>query len=218
MPLTNEEINNNPNMSEKEKKFARWFASEKILICDMDDGNLRAHIEELQDIASEARARLTASNDEAMERGAKKKRDRGFSTSVASDDFTSETINNIAERQKKMSKVEKEIERLVSIGIDRKDAENMYRASTINQVQKVGTSAVLGKTGEVKDIVNSIVNPTEVGEKKTFVNPFAPKQEPISQDIQTQAQVTAILVEKKIEEEIKQEEKPKFVNPFAKKD
>ena len=211
--LTVEEIENNPNMNAKEKKFAKFFAGEKTLVSQMDDAGLRAHIEELQDIAFEARARLFASDDEFRERGAKKKRDKGFSTSVQTDDFTSEAINNIAERQKKMSKVDKEIERLVSMGIDRKDAENMYRATTMKAIQTQGVAAVVNDLGGVNAIVNSIVN-SSPEEKKNFSNPFASSKtiEPINQDIQTVAQVTAIITEVKIEEE------KKTFNPFAKKE
>ena len=227
--LTNEEIDSNPNMNSKEKMFAKFFASEKQLVSSMDDGSLKAHIEELQSIAFEARARLSASDDEARERGAKKKRDKGFQTSVASDDFTSETINNIQDRQKKMSKTEKEIERLVGMGIDRKDAENMYRASTVVAIKKQGVQAVVDDlTGGIKNIVNSIVNSTPE-EKKAFSNPFAPKTEEVKvypepteeslkrgEDL-NDIRLSEVLIEAHTQPTEEDKPKPTFNNPFAKK-
>lgn len=201
-------------MTEKEKLFAHFFNNEKTLIKDMDDSVLLLHIQELQSIASEARARLTASAEEAQERSAKKKRDKGFSASVASDDFTSNAINNINERKVKMSKTDKEIERLVGLGIDRKDAENMYRSTTVKAVQKGDVKAVAADLNRVGSIVDSIMTGTVKVESRPVVNPFLKKSEEIVEEVKIE--------EVKIEviEEDKKEESPTahiFVNPFGKK-
>ena len=236
------------NMSPKELLFKKFFSEEKILVLDMDDAALMAHIQELQQIAFEARARLTASDDEARERSAKKKAAKGFSANVnVADDFTSNAINNINERQKKMSKQEKEIERLVSLGIDRKDAENMYKASTVNTIKKQGVQAVIDDNAVVKDIINSIVNAAEdkkcpecgfqfdtknkgikecpeckssVNIPKAFNNPFAPKVVEQTQEFKDKAVevVTQTAIEEVIKVKEEQQVTPKFINPFAKKD
>lgn len=178
MPLTEEEINANPNMSEKEKRHTRWWASEKILIVNMDDLSLKAHIEELQLIASESSSRLASSDDELRTRKAKQK---GIKATVDNDDarnFNANAINNINERSKKMSKVEKEIERLVDMGISRGDAENMYKATTINRINKLGVAGVIeeNKRLDISTVVNSVMNPSPP-EVKEFTNPFAKKEE-----------------------------------------
>lgn len=214
----------NSNMNPKEKLFAKFFSEEKMLIKDMSDDSLKAHIEELQQIAHEARARLTASDSEARERAANKKKNKGFSTVVEVDgDFTSNAINNISDRQKKMTKIEKEIERLVGMGISREDAENMYKASTILAVKHQGAKAVVND-GAIKDIVNSIVNATPE-EKKLFSNPFVKKEEEISmvpvtiikQDEKT---ITVVVNSDSDPDEglgkTVQDEKPAFINPFVK--
>lgn len=223
------EMSASDTMTREEKLFAKFFNDEKILVSQMDDFALKAHIEELQDIAREARARLTCSTGEDRERSAKKRQKKGISETVESDDFTSEAINNIQKRAQKMSKTEKEIERLVSMGISRTDAENMYKATTINKVQKEGAAAVLeeNKRLDVQVIVNSVMNPNPPAEGKAFINPFATQPEKPKETLpesQTQPLEEPTKVEAEglvkilpvVEKEEKEEPKPKFVNPFAK--
>lgn len=212
-------------MTREEKLFANFFNDEKILVSQMDDFQLRAHIEELQDIAREARARLTCSTGEDRERVAKKKAKKGISETVASDDFTSETINNIQKRTQKMSKTDKEIERLVFMGIDRADAENMYKATTINKVAKIGATAVIeeNKRLDISVVVNSVMNPNPGSEPKAFVNPFAPVPQKESKS-NPPSEAAIVIPQEPAKSEVEgltktlseSEEKPKFINPFAK--
>jgi len=120
------------SMNPKEALFAKFFADEKELIKDMDDLQLRAHREELSLIASEARARLTAIENEGQERN---KRGKNKKFEDESGDFASDAINKIAERQKKMSRTDKEIERLVALGMERADAERMYSATNALEIR-----------------------------------------------------------------------------------
>lgn len=55
-------------LTAQEELFSELFNHEKILVKDMDTLMLRAHREELAKIAFEARARLTAVDDEDNER------------------------------------------------------------------------------------------------------------------------------------------------------
>lgn len=188
-------------MSAKEQLFANFFNNEKGLVKDMDDIKLKAHIEELQDIAFQARARLSAADDEARERAATRKKNKGFQASVQTDDFTSNAIHNINERQKKMSKQEKEIERLVGLGIDRAVAENMYKAKTVLAVKEHGAQSV---------IVDQIVSETPTG-AKAFSNPFsARKPEELKPSAELQSALDSILNP----QTVVIEDKP-LVNPFA---
>lgn len=238
MAFTNEEIDNNPNMTPKEKKHAKLFNHEKILVKDMDDATLKAHIEELQDICFEGRSRLAASDEEARERAAKKKKEKGFRAVIAPDDFSVNAINNINERGRKLNKQEREIERLVSLGMARADAENLYKGATVVAIKNHGAGSV-----EVDKIVNA--TPTKGA---AFVNPFAKKVEDLKPSADLQAAMDMILnpvsapvvpfdmsklqfggkkeEEKKEEsfiapaekviEEAPKEEKKGFVSPFAK--
>src|ERR1700747_1784259 len=79
-------------MTPQEELFSQLFNHEKILVKDMDTLTLRAHREELAKIAFEARARLTAADDEEKTR---KKGDKpeGFKRSLNTDETTTNAIN-----------------------------------------------------------------------------------------------------------------------------
>lgn len=206
-------------MTREEKLFAKFFSEEKILVHDMDDMALKAHIEELQEIAKEARARLTASNEEAQERSASKKKAKGFAVALEPDDFTSNAINNIKKRGEKLTKVEKEIERLVAMGMAREDAENMYRAVTINKVQKEGGAAVVedNKRLDVLAIVNSVMAGPNPSEPKEFKNPFVKKEEEKKVVIEAEPLPTEEIILDILAKPVVEEPKKTFVNPFAPK-
>ncbi len=159
---TNPDINNRLEspMTPQEELFKLLFNSEKGLVKDMDALTLRAHREELAKIAFEARARLSAVDDEEKQRKPKKE-DKGFQRNLNSDDVTSEAINTVKERQKRMSKEEKVLEGLMKLpGMDRKTAESLMSAGTI----KGRLDNIAGKkTEEVKvtEEVKPVFNPFE---------------------------------------------------------
>lgn len=123
-------------MNSREELFKKFFNDGKAKVKDLDDDALRAHIEELQEIAFQAKAFLHAADETARERNASKRRGSGINTSVAMDEVTSDAINTISIRQEKMSKTEKAIQNLVNAGFDRADAEKMYSPAVINAVKK----------------------------------------------------------------------------------
>lgn len=97
-------------MTPQEELFSQLFNHEKLLVRDMEILQLRAHREELAKIAFEARARLTAVDDEENNRKKKNSNiseSRGFERSLNADDVSSEAINTIKERQKKLTGKEK---------------------------------------------------------------------------------------------------------------
>ncbi len=96
----------NPRMTDKEKLHAKLFFHEKMLVKDMDTLTLRAHIEELERISFEAKARTYSALDEEKDRR-KKKDNKGFETSLTIDETSSNAINTIKERQTKLTKKEK---------------------------------------------------------------------------------------------------------------
>jgi hypothetical protein len=126
-------------MTPQEELFSQLFNHEKLLVKDMDILTLRAHREELAKIAFEARARLTAADDEENDR--KKKNSpgpRGFERSLNIDETTSNAINTLKERQKKLTKSEKIREGLIKLGIDPDAADKIMSAKNIlSQVTKV---------------------------------------------------------------------------------
>lgn len=152
-------------MTEQEQLFAKFFNAEITLVKDMDDLTLRQHREELSKIAFEARARLTAIGQETQERSAKSKKSKEFSTSVESDALTTDAINTIKNREKKLNKTEKLIEQLMKLpGITRAQAEAMVNIKTMPNVVKSETfknEKLDFKAGEVKSF-DTETKPTEI--------------------------------------------------------
>lgn len=91
-------------MTPQEELFAKLFNREKVLVSTMTVLELRAHREELSKIAFEARAKMTAVDDEEKIRKPKKSEVSGFSRSVNEDGSTRDLINTVKERQKGLSK------------------------------------------------------------------------------------------------------------------
>lgn len=170
----------------QEELFAQLFNHEKLLVKDMDTLTLRAHREELAKIAFEARARLTAVDDE--DNGRKKKansdgKPKGFSRSVNTDETTTNAINTVKERQKRMTAAEKVQASLEKLGISTADAEKLMSAGTI-------LAKIKGKGDKAEEIIkgNEIRSPLsqengfvlvtpKVEAPKAIFNPFAKKDE-----------------------------------------
>lgn len=157
-------------MTPQEELFKTFFNDEKKLVKDMDILELRAHREELAKIAFEARARLTADDDE--EKSRKKTfegtKPTGFSRSVNADEATKELINTVKERQKGLSKKEKLVEQLINLGYTREDAQ-----------KKVSAGEILSKFKESSTLKseNKTSESAKPEEPKKIFNPFEKKKE-----------------------------------------
>jgi len=183
-------------MTPQEELFAQLFNHEKSLVKDMDTLSLRAHREELSKIAFEARARLTAVDDE--EQGRKRKSAKangpaGFERNLNIDEATTEAINTIKERQKRLTGKEKMLANLISLyekgGMSHEEAEK-----TATSAMGAGNILARLKDKESKDIIKdeaglrsplsqengfTIKNPSEQQIKPTtpIFNPFAKKED-----------------------------------------
>lgn len=200
-------------MTPEEEKFAKFYNSEKELVLKMDTLTLRAHIEELSDIAKEARARLTAAKDEDRERTARNKREagQGFSTSIDADADTSDAINKVRKRQTKQEKI---LASLLAIpGIDLAQAQKMLAARNIKDA--VDSSTEL-KRDNFR--VNELTNKTS---DKPWSNPFSAKTEEKTEtnevsfkEVTVDEENQVIVVEKTVTEQTKTT--LPFNNPFSK--
>lgn len=194
-------------MTPQEELFASFFNDERAQIKDMGVLEMRAHREELAKIAFEARARLTAVDDEERTRRSKKEKDSsgkptGFSTSLQTDELTSDAINKIGERKKKMSKQDKTLEGLIKLGMDRKGAEKLMSAGTILAKVRENEKKAGSETPE------SVTN---------FSNPFKPQTEELAQLIEVAIiEENTIVVTKTTEEKVEKPNNPSF-NPFGNK-
>ena len=179
-------------MTPQEELFSQLFNHEKILVKDMDVLTLRAHREELAKIAFEARARLTAVDDEENDRKklSKPKGPTGFERSAGTDETTTNAINAIKDRQKKLTSREKMLEGLISLyekgGVSRVEAEKI--ASSAMSAGKILSTL---KDKKSKDIIKgeilsgpsgdesfTLKKPEMISEEvKLIFNPFAKKEE-----------------------------------------
>lgn len=160
------------NMTPQEQLYADFFKNEKARISAMNDLELDEHIEELQKITFEARARLDSAKDGQKER--RKKANKGFAASVQSDELSSNAINAITERNIKLSKREKLIAGLMKQGVDRATAELMVPADKMSK----------GKAAVNAEKLQQALTVTPIEEKEqptipfTYSNPFAKTEEP----------------------------------------
>lgn len=174
-------------MTPQEELFAKFFNHEAQLVSSMGMLELRAHREELAQIAFEARARLTAIDKEESKRKSKGGPE-GFKRDVNVDDTTSDAINAVKNRQKRLDKKEKVRQSLLDLGVDPAEVEAIMMARNIRE--QVTKPKAAPSQPEVTIPIQPIVNPETAG----FVNPFI-----------------------KAAEEKPVEEKPSFfVNPFSK--
>src|ERR1700716_1177863 len=104
-----EHIESNQSMTPQEKRFAKQFYHDTIFVKDMDNLTLRAHIEELEDIAFRAKVSYHAAKAEEDRRNKKPSdgKPTGFRRSVNDDEAARESINIIKERQGRTSKKDK---------------------------------------------------------------------------------------------------------------
>ncbi len=109
----NKNMNDNENgriLTEDEELYKILFNHETILVKDMDTITFRAHLEELQKIAKEA---------------------KGFSPSINADPLAHDAINTVKDRQKRLTAKEKIEAGLIALGIDPKAAASLMSAGTI---------------------------------------------------------------------------------------
>lgn len=159
-----EAIEANPRLTPQEKLFSQLFYHEKKLVCDMDTLTLRAHREELAKIAFEARARLTAVDDEENDRKKKSqpKGPKGFERSLNTDETTTNAINTLKDKKQRLSKSEKIKEGLLKLGIDTDEVNKIMSAKNmLSQVTKAQN--------------HTKPESSEQTERKPIFNPFEKK-------------------------------------------
>ncbi len=214
----------NKNMTPSEQLFAGFFQNEKSIVPDMDDSQLEEHISALEQIALEARARLYAAEDEKRERKSKNKK---FTVSGDNETLTTNAINAISERNKKLSKREKMIENLIkSIGCSRSEAEAM-----IPDTDKMSLGKAIKKSEAIEKLANQLptrnIESTVVGDmianalkstksadSKPFANPFSSVSISDSVSVEINEDTKTITITETKETVNVNEPKP-FVNPFS---
>lgn len=164
---------NMPEMTESEKLFAKYYNQGKLLVSEMDDTSLREHREQLQQIATEARAKLMAADDEIRERTAKKRvKDKEWLVSVDHSQPTSDAINAVKQRAARMSKLDKMRMQLQNAGIDEETIKemmaNLERKATEKQVKTITFQRPATETAAIQIPVTTTEPESLNGEKKPF--------------------------------------------------
>ena len=125
-------------MTPQEELFAKLYNHEKVLVKDMDTIQIRDHREELQQIAFEAKARLSAADDELRERKAKTNNKEWLVTESEPSQSVTDSINAVKRRASRLSKMDKTREQLRKAGLDEATIKEM-----IGNLEKVATDKTL---------------------------------------------------------------------------
>ncbi len=159
-------------MTPQEQLFADFFNDEAKVIDGLSDLELRMHREELAKIAFEAKARLTKVDEEERSRKAKSKKTTGILASVEMDDLSSDAINKIQARQKKLNKADKLIKGLIEMGMSQVEAEAMLQAGTVlGRMRQLGDVKPVNESDSVKtgNPFASLIKANEAAEPTTEV-------------------------------------------------
>lgn len=151
-------------MTPQEELFAKFYNHEKVLIKDMDMIQLREHREELQKISFEARARLTAADEELKEKKAKTSNKEWLVTDTQQPYDVSQAINVVKQRAIRMSKMDKLREQLAKAGIDEVTIKEMVGNLEKKATDKTLKTVTFNKpTTEVSAVqVKSVKNDTPI--------------------------------------------------------
>jgi Cft2 family RNA processing exonuclease len=128
-------------MTEQEQLYAEFYNKGKVLVVDMDMTALREHREKLAQIAFEAKATLAAADDELRERSAKSKKKEWLITPTEQNQSTTDAINAVQVRKKRMSQIDKMRLQLEKAGIDAETIKvmlsNLERKATEDNLKTV---------------------------------------------------------------------------------
>jgi len=160
-----------------EDLFVKFYNHEKILVKDMDVSSLRQHREELSKVAYEAKARLTAADDDLRERKAKDPK-APWLISTNDNPSISDAVGTVKTRQARMSKMDKMRADLLKTLGDEELVDEMIRKmekrATESTVKSLNFTDKTNKVIEQKTIVVESLQPeqkivmVETTEKKPF--------------------------------------------------
>lgn len=126
------------SLTNDENRFAQFFNAEMVLFSSMTEIEQIEHIQELEDIAFEAKARLTAAKTVQRDNEAKRKlKDKQWLVTATDVNVPSDSdlINKPKIRAQKMSKLDKMKDKLVALGLSDKEVESML-SKMIQQARK----------------------------------------------------------------------------------
>lgn len=152
-------------MTPEEELYKYLFNDESKLVCNMDTLEFRAHQDQLSKIAKEARVRYYITKDLEKKRDTKDGKPTGFARSVNTDETTTNAINAVKDRQKRLTKQEKMAAGFAKLGISQ---------DAINKLMSNGNilAALANKNSEEKSATEK---PEYKPEATKAFNPFEKK-------------------------------------------
>jgi hypothetical protein len=165
-------------MTPQEELFKELFTGAVKIVAGMDALTRRAYREEMQKIAYEARVHVAAVDKIDEDEKKEKRRTTGFERSLNTDQSTTDAINTIKERQKRLTKQEK-----IQAGLEEMFKKSgMAHNDAVREAQRLmGAGTILAvKNPEKAAIVETAVADLKTAEKKIdsntsgkMFNPFA---------------------------------------------
>lgn len=112
-------------MTPNEELHAQFFSEEAILVATMDDVDLDEHIHQLETIAREAKARLTAASEEKRNRAAKAGTKKWKVEPIGPDPTVTDSLNKVKQRSARMGKLDKMRASMAALGIPDSELDQM---------------------------------------------------------------------------------------------
>lgn len=138
-------------MTPNEELHQRFFNEEAALVANLNDVELEEHIQELEMIAREAKARIIASSEERKNRRAKSGSKGEWQIAPNGPDVTvTDAINKVKQRANRMSKLDKMKDQLAALGIPDSEINQMI-AKMVAQARKDKPEANPINTGIISD-------------------------------------------------------------------
>lgn len=112
-------------MTPNEELHAKFFNEESALVVTMDDADLEEHIQELEAIAREAKARILSATEEKRNRKAKSGNKAWRVEPIGPDPTVTDAVNKVKQRSQRIGKLDRMREKMAALGIPESELEQM---------------------------------------------------------------------------------------------
>lgn len=112
-------------MTPNEELHAKFFNEESALVVTMDDADLEEHIQELEAIAREAKARILSATEEKRNRKAKSGNKAWRVEPIGPDPTVTDAVNKVKQRSQRIGKLDRMRDKMAALGIPESELEQM---------------------------------------------------------------------------------------------
>lgn len=154
---------NSNQMTPNEELHAKFFSEEAALVINMNDADLEEHIQELESIAREAKARILAGSQEQRTRRAKAGNKSWRVEPLGPDPTVSDSLNKVRQRSARMGKLDKMRAQMAALGIPDSELDQMM-SKMVSQARK--EPEALKQEAALKDSLKGKVEPSIITEEQ----------------------------------------------------